>query len=163
MLCRFLKQDLAQLIFILEEFGEEPRAKKLAEEMKTWSRDVFSSCKVLAAQIEESLDYRTPSKIHPATRTFQALRIAVNDELGELKKLLKWAPSALAEGGILAIISFHSVEDRMVKNAFKDLADTRAFDILTKKPMSAGEKELEQNPRSRSAKLRLLKKSALDA
>lgn len=151
-------QSLEQLVFFLEEFGEEPRAKYLAKEMKSWSSYEFETCERLAATIEKTLAYRSPSRTHPATRTFQALRIAVNDELGELKKLLKWAPQALAAGGILAIISFHSVEDRAVKNAFRALAEDGGFEILTKKPLEADEQEVAGNPRARSAKLRVLKR-----
>ncbi|MCS5692299.1 16S rRNA (cytosine(1402)-N(4))-methyltransferase RsmH [Cyanobium sp. FGCU-6] len=94
-------------------------------------------------------------RIHPATRTFQALRIAVNDELGALERLLERAPDWLAPGGILAIISFHSLEDRRVKTAF--LADPR-LERLTRRPLVADEAEVAANPRSRSAKLRVARR-----
>jgi 16S rRNA (cytosine1402-N4)-methyltransferase len=94
-------------------------------------------------------------RIHPATRSFQALRIAVNDELGALERLLEQAPDWLVPGGLLAIISFHSLEDRRVKQAF--LEDPR-LERLTRKPITAGEEEVEANPRSRSAKLRLARR-----
>jgi 16S rRNA (cytosine1402-N4)-methyltransferase len=94
-------------------------------------------------------------RIHPATRSFQALRIAVNDELGALERLLQQAPDWLVPGGVLAIISFHSLEDRRVKQAF--LEDAR-LERLTRKPITAGESELEANPRSRSAKLRVARR-----
>jgi len=90
--------------------------------------------------------------IHPATRTFQALRIVVNDELGALERTLQSAPGWISERGRLAIISFHSLEDRIVKNAFRD--DPR-WNVLTKKPLRPSEEEIQQNPRSRSAKLRV--------
>ena len=92
-------------------------------------------------------------RIHPATRTFQALRIAVNDELGALERLLAAAPDWLVPGGLLAIISFHSLEDRRVKTAF--LSDAR-LERLTRKPLLADGEEQEANPRSRSAKLRIV-------
>ena len=94
-------------------------------------------------------------RIHPATRTFQALRIAVNDELGALEQLLQRAPDWLQPGGLLAIISFHSLEDRRVKTAF--LQDQR-LERLTRRPLVASEHEEAQNPRSRSAKLRIARR-----
>jgi 16S rRNA (cytosine1402-N4)-methyltransferase len=94
-------------------------------------------------------------RIHPATRSFQALRIAVNDELGVLERLLAQAPDWLAPGGILAIISFHSLEDRRVKMAFR--ADAR-LELIQRRPLVAGEEELARNPRSRSARLRLARR-----
>lgn len=94
--------------------------------------------------------------IHPATRTFQALRIVVNDELGALERTLKAAPEWLNPGGRLAVISFHSLEDRLVKNAFRD--DDR-WRVLTKKPLRPSEEEVAANPRSRSAKLRVAERA----
>ncbi len=93
-------------------------------------------------------------KIHPATRTFQALRIRVNDELGEIRTLLESAPSLLKPGGRLVLISFHSLEDRLVKDAFRDGGRVGIYEVLTKKPVTASEQEQLRNPRSRSAKLR---------
>jgi 16S rRNA (cytosine1402-N4)-methyltransferase len=93
-------------------------------------------------------------KIHPATRTFQALRIRVNNELGEIGSLLKSAPSLLKPGGRLVLISFHSLEDRLVKDAFREASHVGIFEVLTKKPVVAAEQEQMRNPRSRSAKLR---------
>lgn len=94
------------------------------------------------------------SKIHPATRTFQALRMAVNDELGALRALLDAAPRLLAAGGRFAVIAFHSVEDKPVKLNFRQRKNERVYDILTKKPITASDAERDANPRSRSAKLR---------
>ena len=94
-------------------------------------------------------------RIHPATRSFQALRIAVNDELGCLERLLQRAPDWLLPGGVLAIISFHSLEDRLVKRAF--LGDER-LERITRRPVVADAAEAEANPRSRSAKLRLARR-----
>ena len=95
-----------------------------------------------------------PERIHPATRTFQALRIFVNRELDDLKALLEAAPRILKPGGRVVVISFHSLEDRMVKDAFRDLARDMHFRLLTKKPVTATDEESERNPRARSAKLR---------
>lgn len=92
--------------------------------------------------------------IHPATQTFQALRIFVNRELGDLKALLESAPRVLKSGGRLAIISFHSLEDRIVKDAMRDGAHAGIYRLVTKKPVVASEEETRRNPRSRSAKLR---------
>ena len=103
-------------------------------------------------------------KIHPATRTFQAIRIRVNNELGEIGSLLGSAGSLLRAGtkdnpgGRLVLISFHSLEDRLVKDVFKGFKDAGEFEILTKKPVVAGEQETMRNPRSRSAKLRAAEK-----
>jgi 16S rRNA (cytosine1402-N4)-methyltransferase len=112
-------------------------------------------------------------QIHPATRTFQALRIAVNNELGVLEKFLKDSIDTLSTGGRLAVISFHSLEDRIVKQAFQvasgkcqcpprlpicQCGAEKKVEILTKKPMTAGEDERDINPRARSAKLRAVRK-----
>ena len=91
------------------------------------------------------------ARIHPATRVFQALRIAVNDELGALERLLEQLPACLKPGGRAVIISFHSLEDRLVKRAFRN---RHAYEELTRKPLTAGDDETANNPRARSAKLR---------
>jgi 16S rRNA (cytosine1402-N4)-methyltransferase len=93
-------------------------------------------------------------RIHPATRTFQALRIFVNRELDDLKALLEAAPRVLRPGGRLVVISFHSLEDRIVKYAMREGAKDMLFRLLTKKPLVASEDEIERNPRSRGAKMR---------
>lgn len=93
-------------------------------------------------------------RIHPATLTFQAIRIFVNRELDDLKALLATAPRVLKKGGRLVMISFHSLEDRLVKDALRDGAREGTWQVLTKKPMTATEEEIAMNPRSRSAKLR---------
>jgi len=97
-------------------------------------------------------------RIHPATRTFQALRIFVNRELDDLRALLEAAPRVLKPGGRVVVISFHSLEDRMVKDAFRDAARRGDFRLLTKKPVTASEEESDRNPRARSAKLRAAEK-----
>lgn len=94
-------------------------------------------------------------RIHPATRTFQALRIFVNRELDDLKALLAAAPRILRPGGRIVVISFHSLEDRIVKDAFRDgERKDKYYRVLTKKPVVASEEEIDRNPRARSAKLR---------
>jgi 16S rRNA (cytosine1402-N4)-methyltransferase len=93
-------------------------------------------------------------RIHPATKTFQALRIFVNRELDDLQALLSAAPRILKPGGRVVVISFHSLEDRIVKDAFRDGARDKYFSLLTKKPVTATEEESDRNPRARSAKLR---------
>ncbi len=108
----------------------------------------------IVARAYPAVANRTRRGVHPATRTFQALRMAVNDELTSLDRLLDLLPDALALGGRAAVISFHSLEDRRVKNAFKRLAATGVVQVLTKKPMTPNATERMENPRCRSAKLR---------
>ena len=98
-------------------------------------------------------------RIHPATRTFQALRIFVNRELDDLRELLKTAPQMLKPGGRLVVISFHSLEDRIVKDAMREGAKQGVYRLLTKKPVTASEDEIDRNPRARSAKLRAAEKA----
>jgi 16S rRNA (cytosine1402-N4)-methyltransferase len=97
-------------------------------------------------------------RIHPATRTFQALRIFVNRELDDLRALLEAAPGILRPGGRVVVISFHSLEDRIVKDALREGAQKGYFSLLTKKPMTATDEESDRNPRARSAKLRAAEK-----
>ena len=97
-------------------------------------------------------------RIHPATRTFQALRIFVNRELDDLRALLDAAPRVLKPGGRVVVISFHSLEDRIVKDAFREAAKQGFMKLLTKKPLMATEEESDRNPRARSAKLRAAEK-----
>ncbi|HLG21860.1 MAG TPA: 16S rRNA (cytosine(1402)-N(4))-methyltransferase, partial [Candidatus Manganitrophaceae bacterium] len=103
-------------------------------------------------------------RIHPATRTFQALRMAVNDEIGQMEAGIEGAISLLAPGGRLVVISFHSLEDRFVKRTFKKWAEGESasgrYRVLYKKPVVAGPEEVAQNPRARSAKLRALERAA---
>jgi len=100
-------------------------------------------------------------RIHPATRTFQAIRIFVNRELDDLKALLQAAPQVLKPGGRLVVISFHSLEDRIVKDFMREGAKAGIYQVLTKKPVEAGEKEIARNPRSRSAKLRAAERTTV--
>jgi len=142
-----------QLIRILDEYGEEPKARAAARAIIA-ARPLTSTTQL--AQVVAKV-WPGHSKVHPATRTFQAIRIAVNDELGQLEQSLALWVSLLNPGGRLAIISFQSLEDRLVKKFFQDRAGDRydsELHLLTKRPIVAESTELVHNPRSRSAKLR---------
>jgi len=146
------EEDLANVIY---EFGEERRSRRIARAIVR-ARPITTTAhlaQVISAALR-SMKYGAHEKIHPATRTFQAIRIFVNRELDDLQALLTAAPRVLKRGGRLVVISFHSLEDRMVKDAVRDGAKTGIFEILTKKPLTATEEEIDRNPRSRSAKLR---------
>ncbi len=167
--------DERELARILREYGEESFARPIARAVKRAvdagePLDTAGLAEVVAGAIPRKA---WPRKIHPATRTFQALRIAVNDELGELDRLLAALPGLLAPNGIAAIISFHSLEDRMVKEKFRALTQActcppdlpicacgakATFERVTRKPVVAGDAEVAANPRARSAKLRVLEK-----
>jgi 16S rRNA (cytosine1402-N4)-methyltransferase len=147
------EEDLANLIY---EFGEERRSRRIARAIVR-ARPIETTAE-LARVISAVAPSMKGDKIHPATRTFQALRIRVNDELGEIQSLLKSAGSLLKPGGRVVLISFHSLEDRPVKDSFKEAAKAGTLEILTKKPVVAGEQESLRNPRSRSAKLRAAEK-----
>jgi 16S rRNA (cytosine1402-N4)-methyltransferase len=142
---------LANLIY---EFGEERRSRRIARAIVR-SRPIRTT-----AQLAEIVSAaarpmnQAERRIHPATRTFQALRIFVNRELDDLRALMEAAPRLLKPGGRLVIISFHSLEDRIVKDALREGAKRGHYRILTKKPVTATEEEIDPNPRSRSAKLR---------
>ncbi len=143
--------DEGALADVLFQLGEERRSRPIARAIKFADQDdrLHTTSDLLRAVHRVTGPKR--GRIDPATRTFQALRIAVNDELGQLEALLRDGPDRLAPGGVLAIISFHSLEDRMVKRAFR--GDARLVP-LTKKPVVAGEAETAENPRARTAKLR---------
>ena len=145
---------------ILKEYGEERFAPSIARHL-VGARKIkkIQTTFELVEVIKKSMPFRFQrGKIHPATRTFQALRIAVNDELGNLKKLLADGFEVLSDGGRFAIVSFHSLEDRIVKNFFREKKAEGQGEILTKKPITPGEAEISENPRSRSAKLRVVEK-----
>jgi 16S rRNA (cytosine1402-N4)-methyltransferase len=137
------ENELADLIY---EFGEERRSRRIARAI------------VRARPIHTTAQLARVVKAHPATRTFQALRIRVNAELEEIAALLEGAPALLKPGGRLVLISFHSLEDRLVKDALREGREAEVFEVLTRKPVTAGEGEIERNPRSRSAKLRAAEK-----
>jgi 16S rRNA (cytosine1402-N4)-methyltransferase len=147
------ENDLANLIY---EFGEERRSRRIARAIVR-ARPITTTAE-LARIVSAEAPPMKGDKIHPATRTFQALRIRVNNELGEIQSLLKSAGSLLKPGGRLVLISFHSLEDRLVKDAFREAGRAKVLEILTKKPVVADEQEQMRNPRSRSAKLRAAEK-----
>lgn len=150
------EKELADLIY---QFGEERFSRRIASRIvEERSRQPIADTQTLA-DICRRCYPRRHHRIHPATRTFQALRIAVNDELGQLARTLPLALQKLAAGGRGVVISFHSLEDRIVKHCFRDLAKTGAFALCTKKPLSPTEEEQSRNPASRSAKLRIIERA----
>ena len=147
---RMRQEHLANLIF---EYGEERLSRRIARKLvELRDRQELRSAKQIADVIYGCYPKAAQQRIHPATRTFQALRIAVNDELRSLEIALKRLPNLIKPGGRLAIISFHSLEDRRVKRAFRE--DER-LEVVTRKPITAEDDEIHANPRSRSAKLRV--------
>jgi 16S rRNA (cytosine1402-N4)-methyltransferase len=152
---KYKEKEIADIIF---EFGEERRSREIAREII--AKRPFQSCKELGDLIKNIYARRSNGKtfkVHPATKTFQALRIAVNMELDVLKQVLNLDPDVFETGSRIVVISFHSLEDRIVKNIFRDFKQGNngiKLEILTKKPLLASEEELEYNIRSRSAKLR---------
>ncbi len=169
--------DMDDLARVLREYGEERYAGRIARHIKeALAEDKLHTTTELAALIARAVPTKERSK-DPATRTFQALRVAVNDELGQLERVLAALPSLLRPGGRVVIIAFHSLEDALVKNRFRDLSrhpgvppDVAAamgipphpiFHLLTRKPVTAGEAELAENPRARSARLRAAERVAV--
>lgn len=151
------EEELAEIIF---KYGEERFSRRIAHGIvEARKKGIISTTALLKQIIENSVptSYKR-GKIHPATRTFQALRIAVNDELNAIKEGLANAADKLNKGGRIVAISFHSLEDRIVKQYFVGLSKGGNFKIITKKPIIAGREEVLLNPRSRSAKLRVIEK-----
>ena len=144
--------DERELADVIYEFGEERRSRRIARAIVR-SRPIRTT-KQLVEVVSAAARSMKHERIHPATRTFQALRIFVNHELDDLQALLKAAPGLLKPGGRLVVISFHSLEDRIVKDALREGAKQGWYELLTKKPMTASEEEIDRNPRSRSAKMR---------
>ena len=152
--------DERELADVIYEFGEERRSRRIARAIVR-SRPIRTTkqlVEVIAAAARSMNWKHERIRIHPATRTFQALRIFVNRELDDLKALLEAAPRVLKPGGRLVVISFHSLEDRIVKDALREGAQRGWYRLLTKKPVTAGAEEIERNPRSRSAKMRAAEK-----
>src|SRR5262249_16774327 len=143
------ERTLADLIY---QLGEEGRARKVARAIVR-ARPIRSTLHL--ADVVSRAVPRT-GRLHPATKTFMALRMAVNDEAGELDRLLSCAPELLTQGGGMVIISFMSLDDRKVKERFRELGREGRVTILTKKPLEPSEREREENPASRSAKLRAI-------
>ncbi len=155
-------RDEREIADVIYRYGEERASRRIARaivalrEAGTPVRDTLDLAGVVARAVRAPAHQR----IHPATRTFQALRIAVNDELGALRAGLDAALARTAPGGRIAVISFHSLEDRIVKHTFRE--DSRAR-VLTRKPLVAGDEEVAGNPRARSAKLRVAERVAVAA
>lgn len=150
--------ELADLIY---EYGEERYARGIASAIvRAREKERILTTGALVSAIESGVpaSYRN-GRIHPATRTFQALRIAVNDEFGAIDEGIRAAIKHLSPGGRVAVITFHSIEDRIVKNLFKELAEAGAGSVLTKKVIAPSREEVVANPRARSAKLRVFEKS----
>src|ERR1700735_4518120 len=143
------EKELADLIY---EFGEERRSRRIARAIVR-ARPVTTTAQ-LARVVAGALGAMKGERIHPATRTFQALRIYVNAEMSEIDALLRLAPELLKVGGRLVAISFHSLEDRRVKDALREGARQGIYEVLTRKPLTAEAEETDRNPRARSAKLR---------
>ena len=163
---------------IFREYGEEKLSKEIAQAIvaKRKEQPIERTNQLVDVILETyrkklgirktTASWRGPAQggkipwvggLHPATKVFQALRIAVNDELGVIEQVIPQAAEVLAPGGRLAIITFHSLEDRIVKHRFKQL-DEKGFRLITKKPIVCSEAEYEANPRARSAKLRIIEK-----
>src|SRR5437868_497880 len=140
------EKELADLIY---EFGEERRSRRIARAIVR-ARPIFTTAE-LAEVISAAAPPMKSEKIHPATRTFQALRIQVNDELGEIRTLLESAPSLLRPGGRLVLISFHSLEDRLVKDALREGNRQGTYEVLTKKPVIATDEKRSGSRQPRSA------------
>ncbi|MGA8043354.1 MAG: 16S rRNA (cytosine(1402)-N(4))-methyltransferase RsmH [Terracidiphilus sp.] len=147
------ERELADLIY---EYGEERRSRRIARAIVR-GRPVTTTGQ-LARIVAAAAPAMKQERIHPATRTFQALRIRVNSELDEIRALMEAAPKLLKPSGRIVVISFHSLEDRIVKDSLREGAREGIWEILTKKPVTAGEEEIERNPRARSAKLRAAEK-----
>ncbi len=162
------ERELADLIY---QYGEERNSRKIAHAI-VQARPLHTTRELVA--VIESVSPRRGDRVHPATRTFQALRIAVNEELTSIEEVLPQAAAALRAGGRLAVISFHSLEDRIVKDFFreqsKDLVNPpyeRIYEVerkatlkeINRKPIMPSEAEIESNPRARSAKLRIVEKT----
>jgi 16S rRNA (cytosine1402-N4)-methyltransferase len=144
---RYSEVEIARIIF---EYGEERRSRQVAKAIVEARRK--RRIRTTGELVEIIKPVATRGRLHPATLTFQALRIAVNDELGQLERGIDAAIKKLCPGGRIAVISFHSLEDRIVKNSLRDAKDR--LKVLTKKPIGPSAEEIRANPRSRSSKLR---------
>jgi 16S rRNA (cytosine1402-N4)-methyltransferase len=170
LIARLTEAELAQ---VLRELGEEPFSRPIARALK---QDRPATTFAAVESVKRAVPRKAwPSKVHVATRTFQALRIAVNDELGELDRVLGSLPRLLRVGGRAAVIAFHSLEDRAVKQAFRTLEGRctcppglpvcacgaqGTFRVLTRRAVQASDAEVERNPRARSARLRAVERVA---
>lgn len=148
-----------ELADVLYQYGDERMSRRIARAIVN-ARPVRTTAE-LADVVARAVGRR--GRIHPATRTFMALRIAVNDELEVLRQGLAQAVDVLAPGGRLAVIAFHSLEDHVVKNYLRERASAGVLGLATRRPLQASEAERGSNPRSRSAKLRVVEKLAAEA
>jgi 16S rRNA (cytosine1402-N4)-methyltransferase len=154
------EESLANLIF---KYGQERASRRIARfivEYRSQQRIMTTAqlAAIVCKALRQPIRGKRAKRIHPATKTFQALRIAVNDELGSLKTLLQDAAGLLKKDGKIAVISFHSLEDKLVKENFKKNAADGLYEIMTKKPITPSKEEINENPRARSAKLRIAKR-----
>lgn len=141
------------------KYGEENFARPIAKKIVEYRKNkLIESTSELAKVVASAKRFSPGDRIHPATQVFQALRIAVNDELNSLESALPKSFEILGQGGRLVVISFHSLEDRIVKNIFKNLEQQKIAETLTDKPVETSEEEISQNPKARSAKLRAIEK-----
>jgi 16S rRNA (cytosine1402-N4)-methyltransferase len=157
---RLGERELADIFW---RFGEERYSRRVARKIvQERQRTPIETTTQLAELVRHCVPRarQQPGAIDPATRVFQALRIAVNDELGALERLLSFLPSCISPPGRVGIISFHSLEDRLVKRAFQDRT---AWQMITRKPVQAGAEEVQANPRARSAKLRVARRLTTDS
>ena len=152
----------AELSWILEHYGEERFSRRIAKAIVCRRKEApIETTGELVDVILRAVPYKGKhGRVHPATRTFQALRIAVNKELTALEKSLDEAIGLLKPSGLICVISYHSLEDRIVKNKFKGAKAAGILELIYKKPLTPGEAEIEENPRSRSAKMRLARRVA---
>jgi 16S rRNA (cytosine1402-N4)-methyltransferase len=158
---RLARVDEPELIEVIQRFGEERHARRVARAiLAERDRGTLRDTGDLAAAVRRGAGGRGWQRIDPATRTFQALRLWVNDEIDGLDAFLEAAWRALARGGRLIVLAFHSLEDRVVKHTFRRLGADPAAHLLTRRPMVPGDAERARNPRSRSARLRALEKLA---
>lgn len=151
------EEDIANIIY---GYGEERFARRIAREIveKRDDNPIKTTTDLVEIIMNAVPSFYKHGRLHPATKTFQALRIAVNDELGNLREVLHKGFELLKPGGRFSIITFHSLEDRIVKNFFREKASEGVAELLTKKPIIPSDEELAENKRSRSAKLRVIRK-----
>jgi 16S rRNA (cytosine1402-N4)-methyltransferase len=151
------EETIADIIY---GFGEEKYSRRIAKSIveARKEREIKTTFELVEIIDKAVGKFYKGKKIHPATKTFQAIRIATNSELTNLEEVIQKGFSRLSDGGRMAIISFHSLEDRIVKKAFVDLKEKGLGKIITKKPIIPNENEIKENPRSRSSKLRLIEK-----
>jgi 16S rRNA (cytosine1402-N4)-methyltransferase len=154
------EENETELARIIYEYGEERASRRIARAIVEARRHrPIETTTDLRMLIEGAIGRHRSGGVHPATRTFQALRIAVNDELANLRALLEVGPQLLAPSGRMVVIAYHSLEDRLVKGRVRDLAHDGGYTLLTRKTMRPSAEEVERNPRSRSARLRCLERN----